>query len=72
MSIDYAGTKPGLPPPLPEEPEHIHMRCKRYPTCDSMLAIEITPPGMPGGAHLYQCVRCKTTCGIATGGAVGF
>lgn len=72
MPIDYAGTKPGLPAPLPEEPQYLHMRCKRGDACGSMRAVEITPPGLPGGAHIYQCVDCKTSWGIATGGAVGF
>lgn len=73
MTIDYAGTKPGLPTTtVPEEPKYLHMRCKRGDACGSMRVTEITPPGLPGGAHIYQCVECKTSWGIATGGATSF
>jgi hypothetical protein len=69
MPVDYTGTKPGLPVPTPEEPKYVHMRCKND-GCHSMRVTEVTPMGIPGGAHLYQCVECKMTWGIAVGGGV--
>lgn len=69
MPIDPAGTAPGLPVPTPPQPKQHHMKCRRD-GCDSVLAIEITPPGMSN--HLYQCVTCKTTLGVTTGGSVNF
>jgi len=67
MPIDYAGTTPGLPPVEPEKPKVVHMKCKA-PNCPSIQVTEVTPPGYPVGAHMYACVACKTTWGIATGG----
>lgn len=67
MPIDPTGTKPGLQPQA-EEPKKHNMRCKNK-GCDSMEVYEITAPGM-AGRHLYRCVKCHTTWGVVTGGAV--
>jgi len=66
MPIDQKGTEPGLVN-APKEPKPVNLRC-RNSGCDSMTAIEVTPPGTPG--HRYQCTRCKNTWGINTGGSL--
>ena len=68
MSIDREGTAPGLKPTV-EEPDHLHMRCKSHPNCDSMLAIEVKIPGQ-SGAHTYRCIKCHRTWGVRTGGGI--
>lgn len=68
MPIDPAGTSPGLAGSAPPATPTVHMRCKR-PECDSIVAIEVKHPGM-GGRRLYQCVKCKTSWGVNTGGPV--
>lgn len=68
MSIDHTGTAPGLKEAAEEEVPKLHMRCKNS-NCDSILAIEIKAGAMVGH-HLYQCVRCRMTWGVATGGAI--
>ena len=68
MPIDPSGTEPGLVS-KPEEPKKINLRC-RNGSCDSMEALDVTPPGVPG--HRYQCVKCKNTWGINTGGSFNF
>lgn len=69
MPIDPAGTTPGLSPST-EEPESLNMRCKSFPQCDSMLAIEMTHAGIPAGRRMYQCVKCKRSWGVPVGGSV--
>jgi hypothetical protein len=67
MSIDHAGTKPGLQPQA-EEPVTHHMKCKNQ-NCDSITVVEVQVPGNPG-RHMYQCTKCKHMWGILTGGGV--
>ena len=71
MPIDHSGTTPGLTAPSTPDVPKIHMKCKRR-ECDSILAIEVVHPGSPAGRHLYQCVKCKTSWGVNTGGPVDF
>ena len=66
MPIDPTGTAPGLIGQK-DKPAEVLMRCKNQ-SCDSISAIEITPPNQ-GGARLYQCVKCKRTHGVQVGGA---
>lgn len=66
MPIDPAGTKPGLTPE-PEKPKTISLRCRRG-GCDSIQAVEMTGGQNSQGRHLYRCVKCNATWGIATGG----
>ena len=68
MPIDPTGTKPGLAPSAVTAPNTIHIKCKR-PECKSILAVEITGAGGQG-RHIYRCVECNTTWGVATGGCV--
>jgi hypothetical protein len=68
MPIDPAGTQPGLVG-TSEETKPVHMRCKN-PNCDSILAVEIKIPGSAPGVRMYQCVQCKSTRGVNTGGSV--
>jgi hypothetical protein len=68
MPIDPAGTQPGLSGTV-EESKPVHMKC-RNPDCDSILAVEIKIPGSPAGQRLYQCVQCKATRGVNTGGNI--
>ena len=69
MPIDPAGTAPGITPKVEEPPVH-NMRCKSYPQCDSMTAIEMKHPGLPAGSRMYQCTKCKRSWGIPVGGSV--
>lgn len=69
MPIDPAGTTPGLAAPLASAPPTVHIRCKRN-GCDSINAIEVKHPGSPSGRRLYQCVKCRTSWGVNTGGPV--
>ena len=66
-SFDPAGTKPGLRPQAPEPKRH-NMRCKNK-GCDSMEVFEMNIPNN-AGRHVYSCVKCHTTWGVQTGGAV--
>jgi hypothetical protein len=66
--IDPTGTQPGASTPA-EEPKTVHMKCKT-PECDSILAIELNHPGTGRGQHMYQCVKCRRTWGLAVGGTV--
>jgi len=68
MSIDQGGTAPGLQGQKPESPPTVNLRCKNR-NCDSIQAIEIPMPANTG-RHLYQCVSCHTTWGVATGGSI--
>lgn len=69
MPIDPAGTKPGLSPTTEPPVPTLHMKCKR-PECDSNIAIEVKIPTSASGRRLYQCVKCKVSWGINTGGPV--
>lgn len=69
MSIDHAGTAPGLSPKV-EEVETVNMRCKSSPQCDSMLAVEMKHEGIAAGHRMYQCTKCKRSWGVAVGGSV--
>lgn len=71
MPIDPAGTAPGLSSPASIDAPRVHMKCKRA-ECDSILAIEVKHPGTVGGHRMYQCVKCKASWGITTGGPVHF
>lgn len=66
MPIDQTGTNPGLVA-QEHKPSEVHIRCKN-PSCDSINAIEITPPGQPG-VRRYQCSKCKHSHGVQVGGA---
>jgi hypothetical protein len=68
MPIDPAGTTPGLQPKTEEIPT-INLRCKSYPSCDSLLAIEVKLPGAHPANRMYRCVKCQRTWGIAVGGS---
>jgi transposase-like protein len=68
MPIDPTGTAPGLTGQVPEEPKHLHMKCKN-PSCDSISVVEVHLPNNPG-RHLYRCVKCHTSWGVMTGGSV--
>lgn len=63
MPIDPTGTQPGVTPA--EQPKPFHMKCRRE-GCDSILATDVTPPGMPG--KRYQCVKCRHVWGVNPGG----
>lgn len=67
MSFDHAGTKPGLAPTAQEPATH-NMKCKNK-NCDSITVVEIQMPHNDG-RHMYRCVKCHTTWGVMTGGAV--
>jgi hypothetical protein len=69
MPIDPAGTAPGLAASQVPAIPTVHIRCKR-PECDSILAIEVKHPGAASGRRLYQCVKCKISWGVTTGGPV--
>ena len=71
MPIDPSGTTPGLAVQPTEKPQEINMRCKRD-GCDSITAIEVKHPGSAAGRRMYRCVKCHTTWGVNTGGAVDF
>lgn len=68
MPINPAGTKPGLAPKA-NEPPKLAMKC-RNEACDSMYVIEIAPHGSAGHRRLYQCVKCRRTFGVGTGGNI--
>lgn len=68
MPIDPVGTAPGLVTGVTPEAPKLHLRCKR-PECDSILATEVHHPGM-SGRRLYQCVKCRTSWGVNTGGPI--
>jgi len=69
MPIDPAGTTPGLQQ-KEEPPKRVNIRCKNYPDCDSIQAIEIEYAGQKGGSRLYQCCKCHRTWSVAVGGSV--
>lgn len=71
MPVNPSGTTPGLARATVETLPKVHMKCKRA-SCDSIVAVEVKQPGMMGGRHLYQCVKCKTSWGVNTGGSVNF
>jgi DNA-directed RNA polymerase subunit M/transcription elongation factor TFIIS len=68
MPIDHTGTEPGLQSKEDEIPK-INLRCKSFPQCDSVLAIEVKIPGMHPSTRLYRCVKCQRTWGVPVGGA---
>ncbi len=69
MPIDPTGTQPGVQPQVKEPKKHF-MKCKNK-DCAGVEVYEMNIPGLAGaGTHVYRCVKCNLTWGVATGGAV--
>lgn len=68
MPIDLAGITPGLQK-TEEAPKKVDIRCKSYPDCNSIQAIEVNYAGNKG-SRLYQCCKCHRTWSVAVGGSV--
>jgi aspartate carbamoyltransferase regulatory subunit len=68
MTVDPKGTLPGLAVPAEsEKPVTVNIRCKNS-RCTSVVAEELKIPTALPGQHLYRCVTCHHTWGIALGG----
>jgi DNA-directed RNA polymerase subunit M/transcription elongation factor TFIIS len=74
--FDVEGTAPGLANSATPEVEVVHMKCPKN-GCKSVRATEVIQqnnnPNM-GATHLriYQCIECRHTWPVNTGGFVNF
>ena len=69
MPIDPAGVTPGLAASTQPDARRVNMKCKRS-DCDSITAIDVAHPQSLSGRHMYQCVKCRTSWGVNTGGSI--
>lgn len=68
MSVDPAGTAPGLSNRVGLDAKTIQLKC-RNPKCECIEAQEINIQGATG-QRLYRCVKCGHSWGVNTGGSV--
>lgn len=68
MTIDHAGTGPGLVAEVKPDPE-INLKCKKN-GCASIVAYEIKLGNNTGGQRVYRCKECGTVSSVNVGGNI--